>query len=101
MKITTEKHDDRITLTLDGWLDTLAAPELETAVNKIEGAKAIILDFDKVEYIASSGLRSIVASHRRAKEIGSSFSVINVCEKIMNIITLTGLEKKINIVAKA
>ena len=101
MKITTIKQDDQITLKLDGWLDTLSAPELGEAVDSIQAASAIVLDFENVEYIASSGVRQVVACHRRAKELGAAFSVVNVGTEVMSILQLTGLDKKITIVGKA
>ena len=100
MTITTQKQDDQITLQLDGWLDTLSSPELGAAVDGITAASAIILDFDKVEYIASSGVRQVVACHRKAKELGATFSVVNVGMETMSIFQLTGLDKKITIKGK-
>lgn len=101
MTITTQKQDDQITLQLDGWLDTLSSPELGAAVDSITAASAIILDFGKVEYIASSGVRQVVACHRKAKELGAAFSVVKVGTEVMSILQLTGLDKKITIVGKA
>ena len=101
MTITTLKQDGQITFQLDGWLDTLSSPELGAEVDSITAASAIILDFDKVEYIASSGVRQVVACHRRAKELGAAFSVINVGTEVMSILQLTGLDKKITIVGNA
>lgn len=101
MTITTQKQDDQITLQLDGWLDTLSSPELGAAVDSITAASAIILDFGKVEYIASSGVRQVVACHRKAKELGAAFSVVNVGTEVMSILQLTGLDKKIAISGKA
>ena len=100
MTITTQKQDDQITLQLDGWLDTLSSPELGAAVDGITEASAIILDFDKVEYIASSGVRQVVACHRRAKELGAKFSVVNVGTEVMSILQLTGIDKKITVAGK-
>ena len=100
MNITTVKNEKEITLQLDGWLDTLSSPVLAAEVEKISEASAIILDFENVEYIASSGLRQVVATHRKARELGAEFYVINVCPEIMSIFSLTGLEKKLNIKAK-
>ena len=101
MTITTQKQDDQITLQLDGWLDTLSSPELGAAVDGITAASAIILDFDKVEYIASSGVRQVVACHRKAKELGAKFSVVNVGTETMSIFQLTGIDKKITVAGKA
>lgn len=100
MNITTTNNDGNITIKLDGWLDTLSAPELGEETEKIEKATAVILDFENVEYIASSGLRQVVACSRKAKELGASFSVINVCNEIASIFKLTSLDKKIDITEK-
>ncbi len=100
MTIETVKNGNEITLKLDGWLDTVSSPELGAVVDAIEEATALVLDFDKVEYIASSGLRQVVASHRKAKELGAEFSIINVGTETMSIFELTGLDKKMDIQAK-
>lgn len=93
-------NNDEITFKLDGWLDAISSPELDAEINKITAASAIILDFEKVEYIASSGLREVVASHRKAKELGATLSVVNVGKEAMSIFQLTGLDKKLKITAK-
>ncbi len=100
MKITKETDNGKITLKLDGWLDAVSSPELGAEIDKIEAAEEIIIDFDKVEYIASSGLRQVVAAHQRAKEIGAALSVINACTEVMSIFKLTGLDKKLKIAEK-
>ncbi len=97
MNITKTNKDGQITLKLDGWLDTSSSPELGKAIDEIDAANDIILDFEGVEYIASSGLRQLVASHRRAKDLNAGLSIINVCGEVMNIFRLTGLDKKMNI----
>lgn len=100
MNITTQKDGKKISVILDGWLDTVSSPELGAVIDAIDSAEAIVIDFDKVEYIASSGLRQIVACHRKAKELGASFELVNVGTEIMSIFSLTGLDKKLNIKEK-
>lgn len=100
MNINVENNNDKVILKLEGWLDTASSPELGAEIDKITEAKSIVLDFDQVEYIASSGVRQIVYCHRKAKELEADFSVINVCSEIMSILQLTGIDKKINIQAK-
>ena len=97
MNITTEKDGGKITVILDGWLDTVSAPELGAVIDAIESAEAIVLDFDKVEYIASSGLRQVVACHRKAKELGAALDIVNVGTETMSIFNLTGLDKKLSL----
>lgn len=97
MNITKTKEDRKITLQLDGWLDTEAAPLLGEEIEKIEDAAEIILDFDKVEYISSSGLRQVVAAHKKAKAMEAELTVINAHTEIMTVFSLTGLDKKLSI----
>ena len=98
MNITKTVENKQITLILDGWLDTLAAPLLGKEIEMIDEAEKIVLDFDKTEYLSSSGLRQIVAIHKKARELEAELSIINVHEEIMSIFSLTGLDKKIKIV---
>ena len=100
MTITKLTENGIITLSLDGWLDTLSSPELGAAVEEITEAASLVLDFENVEYIASAGLRQVVACTKKAKELGAAFSVINVGQEVMSIFTLTGLDKKIDIRGK-
>ncbi len=100
MTITKTENGGEIILALNGWLDTLSSTVLDEELNKIEKAGSLILDFENVEYIASSGLRRVVAANIKAKELGASFSVINTCDEVMSIFKMTGLDKKFNITAK-
>ncbi len=100
MNIQKRENEGTVTLKLSGWLDTLSAPELGKAVEELGVPKALVLDFDEVEYIASSGLRQVVACYQKAKETNTDFSVVNVGSTVMSIFTLTGLDKKIRITAK-
>lgn len=100
MTITKETQDGHVVLRLDGRLDTLSAPELGKEIDAIGSAKEIVLDFDKVEYMASSGLRQVVAAHRRAKELGAALSVIHVGTETYSIFKMTGLDKKLTVIAK-
>ena len=97
MNIETIRDANKITLKLDGWLDTASSPELGEAVAKISNAEEIVLDFEKVEYMSSSGLREVVACYKKAKDLQSAFSVISVNSDIMSIFELTGIDKKITI----
>lgn len=100
MNINTINEGGKVTIELDGWLDTVSSPLLGEEIEKISEANEIILDFDKVEYIASSGLRQVVACHRKAKELEAKFALLNVGPEAMSIFTLTGLDKKLDIRAK-
>ena len=97
MTITQNNDNGKLTIVLEGWLDHSSSPELGDVIEGIESAKEIILDFAKVEYVSSAGIRQIVATHRKAKELDADFSVINVNPEVKSIIAITGLDKKIDI----
>ena len=93
MKIEKIVDGDSLTLVLEGWLDTQAAPELEKMVNDIsDDIKAVVFDCEKLEYISSSGIRQIVAAH---KKVNGNFKLKNVSPEIMDILKMTGIANKV------
>jgi len=97
MIINKTENESGITLAPIGWLDTASSAELGTFIDEISSASAITLDFDKVEYIASAGIRQVVTCCKKAKELSVPFAVINVTKEVMNIFRLTGIDKKLDI----
>ena len=97
MTVTKNLNGETLTVSVDGWLDTLTAPAFHNEVQDLEGAKDVILDFDGVEYISSAGLRETVALYRRVSGAGGSFSVRRVKAEVMDVFTMTGFNKKFEI----
>ena len=97
MTVKKSLNGDTLTLTVDGWLDTLTAPDFRSEVQDLNGAKNVVLDFGGVDYISSAGLRETVALYRRVAEQGGDFSVCNVKAEVKDVFTMTGFDKKLNI----
>ena len=97
MTITKTADGDTLTIAVEGWLDTLTSPQLHDAVQELDGAKNVVLDFGGVEYISSAGLRETVALFRKVTEQGGSFYVRNVVPAVMDVFTMTGFDKKLDI----
>ena len=80
---------------LDGWLDTQSSPQLASELDALgDSVTALVLDLEKLEYISSAGLRQVVAAHKRMK---GELTVINVSAEILDVFTMTGFDKKLNI----
>ncbi|MBR4514741.1 MAG: STAS domain-containing protein [Lachnospiraceae bacterium] len=80
-------------LTVTGWLDTQAAPELHTELENLEdGVEKLVLDLAGLEYISSSGVREVVAAY---KKMNGALVVKNTSAGIMSIFKATGIDKKI------
>lgn len=97
MTITTKMEGTTATIYVEGWLDTQSSPELGKEVEGISEAETLVLDFEKLEYISSSGLREVVAAYKKMKARGGAFSVIHVGSEVMDVFRLTGFDKKLEI----
>lgn len=101
MTITKTMNGTALTIAMEGWLDTTSSPELmEEIANLPADISALTLDFDKVEYISSAGLRAVAAGARKAKELNVSWAVVNAGTEVMSVFSLTGLDRKLNVTAK-
>ena len=90
LKVEKKLEDDKLYVAVEGRLDTITSPDLEKEINEaIEGVKELTIDFEKVEYISSSGLRVLLAEQKVMNKQGS-MKLINVNDTIMEIFEVTG-----------
>ena len=91
MTVTTNLEGDRLTVAVEGKLGTTSAPELEKAVkDNISGVEELVFDFEKLEYMASAGLRVLLAAAKVMKKQGT-MKIIHVTEPVMDVFTFTGM----------
>lgn len=100
MTITKTMENNKVILSVEGWLDTKSAPELGREIEALSDIEALVLDFEKLEYIASAGLREVVSAYKKMKSMNGEFSVIHVTSEVMDVFKLTGFDQKIDIRAK-
>ena len=90
LKVEKKLEVDKLYVAVEGRLDTITSPDLEKEINEsIEGVKELTIDFEKVEYISSSGLRVLLAEQKVMNKQGS-MKLINVNDTIMEIFEVTG-----------
>jgi anti-sigma B factor antagonist len=90
MTIEIKRNAEETIIELAGRLDTTTAPALDkTIMNDLAGTKNLILDFKRLEYISSAGLRVLLGAQKKMKKIGS-MKVIKVCEEVMEVFEMTG-----------
>ena len=88
MNITFNKKDGELTVAIDGRLDTITAPELESfLVNNYEGVSSLIFDCEKLVYVSSAGLRVLLTVHKRMK---GAMKLTKVNELVMEVFEMTG-----------
>ena len=90
MNIIKNLDGDKLTVALEGRLDTTTAPEFEAALKEdLPKAQSVVLDFEKLEYISSAGLRVLLTAQ---KEMGKKGGMVikNVCPEILEVFEITG-----------
>ena len=96
MTINKIQNGAEATLQVEGRLDTVTAPELDKAINEITNAEKLDLDFAKLDYISSAGLRILLAAHKTFAKKGG-MTVKNVNEIVADIFEVTGFNDILNI----
>lgn len=90
MTITNERNNDKLTIAIEGRLDTTTAPQLEQFLGEnTDGIADIVLNMEKLEYISSAGLRVLLAAHKKMSKIGT-LKLVNVCDEVMEVFDMTG-----------
>ena len=90
MTITKTQSGSALTLALEGRLDTVTSPELEAELKEsLNGAESLTLDFSKLDYISSAGLRVLLSAQKNMAKQGS-MKLIHVSDVIMEIFEVTG-----------
>ena len=90
LNITKTIENGQGTLTLEGRLDTMSAPELEQVMrDTLPGLAALELDFTKLDYISSAGLRVLLSAQKQMNKQGS-MTLRNVNDTILEIFEVTG-----------
>ena len=97
MTITKNQNGTDLELSLEGRLDTMTAPELEAELkNSMDGIESLTLDFSKLDYISSAGLRVILSAHKAMSSKGG-MTVTNVNEIVREVFDVTGFVDILNI----
>ena len=90
MTITSNMNGATLEIALEGRLDTMTAPELETELNRsLGGAESLVLDFSRLDYISSAGLRVLLTAHKTMSNKGG-MTVKNVNEIVQEVLEVTG-----------
>lgn len=97
MTINKTVNGGELTLALEGRLDTVTAPELEAELKaSLGGAESLTLDFSKLDYISSAGLRVLLSAHKMMAAKGG-MKVTNVNEIVAEVFEVTGFSDILNI----
>ena len=87
----------KLTISLEGRLDTDTAPSLERKLKEdLKGVTELIIDADKLEYISSDGLRTLLNAQKIMDKQGT-LVIINVSNEVYKAFESTGFSNILNV----
>jgi anti-sigma B factor antagonist len=90
-------------LKLQGELDLASAPLLEAMVERPEvtGAPNLLLELRELQFIDSTGLRTLFSVYQRASARGQRFAVTDGSPQVQRLLAITRIGEHMKIVASA
>lgn len=95
MIITKEMENDTLILKLSGKLYTPTASLLQNEVDQIltsGNVGDVVFDFARIDFLASSGLRVLLAAQKQITLAGGNLTLRNVTPAILNVLEITGFK---------
>ena len=89
MTITKTLNGPECILAVEGRLDAESAPKLRAVVETLDEVRDLTLDFSRLLYISSAGLRVLMIAHRVVGEDGK-IRVIHAKDVIRTVLEMTG-----------
>jgi len=98
LEVKTNEQDATVRVELTGELDISSAPVLEEALGRIEGSEPPLLLLDLLEFMDSTGLRTLVNANQRARSQGRRLAIVRGPEQVDRIFSVTRLDERLEIV---
>lgn len=90
LNISKTQDGGKLTVNLEGRLDTATAPQLESELKDVIGSvNELVLDFSALEYISSAGLRVLLSAQKIMNRQGG-MKLVHVNDVIGEIFEVTG-----------
>jgi anti-sigma B factor antagonist len=99
MEIHTRVENEIHVVDIVGNLDTNTSPDAENQLTKLmdQGVKKIVINFDKLDYISSSGLRVFLAASKRIKSEEGAIRICNLNEIVQEVFDISGFSIILNV----
>lgn len=99
LHIELEEIDRKVILRIDGRIDASSAQILDRKVNQLidEHHSQLVLDFTRVDYLSSAGMRVLLAATKKLKSKKGNLILFSLSEEVSEIINLAGFDKILHI----
>ena len=97
MNVTKTQNGTELIAAVEGRLDTLTSSEFEQEMKAgLSGVTSLVLDFAKLEYISSAGLRALLNIKAELNGV-AKMKVINANELVKEVFEVTGFNSIMSI----
>lgn len=92
MEISESKVDNQIVVSLGGRIDSTAAVEFEEKlIQTIDGgARTLVVDFQKVQFISSAGLRVLLLAAKKVKPYSGKILLSGMSKDVREVFDISG-----------
>lgn len=99
LRIELEEIEHRVILRIDGRLDAASAPILERKINNLmdEDHYHLILDFTRIDYLSSAGMRVLLSATKKLKMKKGALILFSVSDDVGEVIKMAGFDKILHI----
>lgn len=101
MEIQVRKEGNRHVISVKGRMDAVSSPDFEKELSLLmdKGRKLFVIDFSGLEYISSSGLRSILTIAKKLKATESIIVLASLRSTVKEVFEISGFSTIIPIYA--
>ena len=99
MEIKNVKQDQSLVVEVSGQLDIQSSDKFTMHCKALvdQGEKNIVLDFSKLKYLSSAGLRAILVLDRQLLEAGGTLALCAPSEPAKMVLTISGFLDKLKV----
>lgn len=97
-----EKVKDVLILRLSGRLDALSSPVVEKKIFDFinSGEHKLLLDFSHVDYLSSAGMRMLLSTTKKLKNLEGKLVVFGVVSNVMDVLKMSGFDHVLDLADK-
>ncbi|MDE0147342.1 MAG: STAS domain-containing protein [Rhodospirillaceae bacterium] len=95
VNVTTERIDDVLSADVEGRIDGSNVVQFEEAVRTAieDSDRAVIMDFEKLVYISSAGLRAILLTAKSLQNRDAKLLLCSLSDRIREVFEISGFDK--------
>ena len=101
MQISIKTADEVTVMDFEGELDTQTSPDAQSQITRLveEGARKILVNFDKLDYVSSAGLRVLLTAAKQLKADDGELRICCLNDMVKEVFDISGFITIFNVFA--